>query len=202
MFFIEHTDAPISADIKALGHAYSDANTAGRWWPHRQFVIVSDRPTSVHREQVAPSGWDSHQLHNEDGPAVEFADGWAIHAWHGLRVPAWVIETPTPERIAAEPNAEIRRAAIESYGWDRFIDDAGLALVDSDPDPLIGSLYDVPDEIYGEPVRVLLVENGTPNLDGSPLRYGMTVPDRCATVREAQNWMAGLTSELVLERRT
>jgi hypothetical protein len=60
-----------------------------------------------------------------DGMALAYPGGWGFHAWHGRRVPAWVIEQPAIERIAAESNTEIRRCAIESLGWDRFTGQAG-----------------------------------------------------------------------------
>jgi hypothetical protein len=51
---------------------------------------------------------------------VVFPDGWAVHSWHGTRVPSWVIDGPTVERIAAERNVEVRRCAIERIGWTAF----------------------------------------------------------------------------------
>jgi hypothetical protein len=91
------------------------ANSAGWWWPGKKLCIVSDRPALVHTET-----WDASRgtvrLHNSTGPAIAYRDGLKEYAWHGRRVPAWVIEEPTAERIAAESNAEVRQCAIEALG--------------------------------------------------------------------------------------
>jgi len=113
---------------------------------------------------------------------MTYPDGWGIHAWHGTRVPADLIETGwDTDRILREPNAEVRRCAIERMGWPEFIAAAGLAQVGGAvPDP--GNpgqrlaLYDVPEQIYDEPVRVLVATNGTPERDGTRRTFGLTVP--------------------------
>ena len=61
--------------------------------------------------------------------AVAYPDGWGFYAWHGRRVPGWVIVAPSVEAITAEENVEVRRCAIESLGWDQFIAEAGLVPV-------------------------------------------------------------------------
>ena len=95
------------------------AESAGWWWPFAGAVILTERPTQIHRDQLG-------RLHCETGPALLYPDGWGFHAWHGVRVPAWVVDSPTVQQIAQEPNAEIRRCGIESLGWDQFIQDAQL----------------------------------------------------------------------------
>ena len=58
---------------------------AGWWWPHRRFVLVCERPAELHLEWGGPGGVP--RLHNPDGPAIRWPDGWAVHALHGRRVP-------------------------------------------------------------------------------------------------------------------
>jgi len=180
--------------------AWEAANSAGHWWPTRDFVIVADLPTAIHLEQVGPRGWGSHRLHCETGPALAY-DGWGVYAWHGVRVPADLIEAGwSTDRILAEPNAEIRRCAIERMGWDEFVTAAGLTQVgDAAADPgnpgHTLTLHDVPSAIYGEPVRVLLCVNGTVERDGTRRRFGLTVPATCRTPIEAAAWTYDLTPQ-------
>ena len=185
-----------------LMDAWIDANSAGWWWPHEQFVIVADTPEFIHREQIRPDGWGSHQLHNDNGPAIGWRSGLGFWFWHGLNVPQWVVEAPTIEQISTEDNVEIRRAAIESYGWDRML--THLDLVHDSGDELVGSLFDVPERLWGDPVRMLLVRNGSPHADGTFARYGLTVPKEVETADQAQAWMAGLETDewASLARRT
>ncbi|GAA2776750.1 DUF6745 domain-containing protein [Nonomuraea dietziae] len=103
------------------------ARSCGWWWPMEELCVVSLRPVSVRTEE--------QRLHSEQGPAVAYADGWSVHAWRGTRVPWWVIADPTPDRIAQEPNIEVRRCAIERLGWEAYIEQAGLRLVATARDP-------------------------------------------------------------------
>jgi hypothetical protein len=166
------------------------AKCAGWWWCFRDFAIITERPRELHRDALG-------RLHCETGPAISFPDGWGFHAWHGVRVPAWVIENPTVAAIAAETNAEVRRCGIEALGWDAFIAAAELRPVDACADP--GNpghdiaLYDVPEEIWGERVRVLLCTNGTVERDGTRRRFGLTVPDDTPTALHAAAWGYGIS---------
>jgi hypothetical protein len=172
--------------------ALLDTADLGWWWPYTGVAILTDRPVALHRD---PQG----RLHHPSEAAVAYADGWAIHAWHGTRVPPGLIlgEWST-ENILREPNAEVRRCAIERMGWPEFIKTAGLKQIGRDqPDP--GNpghslaLYEVPEQIYDQPVRVLVCTNGTVERDGTRRSFGLTVPARCATPVEAAAWGYGLS---------
>ena len=204
-----HLDPPRPDTWERLD-AWTAANQAGWWWPQHGFVVVCERPEYVRGEQVGPAGWGSHRLHCDDGPAVRWRDGNTLHAWHGVQVPADLIERGwDTARILREDNAEVRRAAIERSGWDQFIADADLAQVgDTVPDPgnpgNTLALYDVPEAIYDEPVRVLLCTNGTPERDGTRRRFGLTVPADVDDPVTAAAWTYGLPGDVyaTLERRS
>jgi hypothetical protein len=165
----------------------------------RGAVIAGARPAVLHRDARG-------DLHNPVGMAVAYPDGWGFYAWHGRRVPRWVIVAPSTEAITTENNVEVRRCAIESLGWDRFIAEAGLVPVTAGhgkdltaarvPDPgnpgqhLV--LYDVPERLWGSRIRLLMCTNGTPERDGSRRRYGLTVPAHISDPVEAAAWTAGL----------
>ena len=170
------------------------AQTAGWWWPFRGAVVLTERPTQLHRDP-------QQRLHHETGPALQYPDGWGIWAWHGVRVPQALIEGAwSTQDILREPNAEVRRCAIEKFGWDRFVVDAGLGQVgDTVFDP--GNpghtlqLFDVPEQIYDEPVRVLLCDNATPERDGTRRRFGLTVPADMADPIAAAAWTFNLPAD-------
>jgi hypothetical protein len=106
----------------------SAAKECGWWWPFENAVIITSKPTAIHRDE-------NFRLHSEDGFSLVYPDGWGIHAWHGVRVPANVIEQPntiTIEQIRKEENAEVRRVMIERMGWDRFCDSAKLRVIHTD----------------------------------------------------------------------
>jgi hypothetical protein len=179
------------------------ARSAGWWWPFRGAAVLTERHDVLHRDAQG-------RLHCATGPAVTYPDGFAVHAWHGVRVPADLIEAGwDTTRILREGNAEVRRCAIERLGWDRFVADAGLAQVgESAPDP--GNpgndlaLYDVPERIYDAPVRVLLCTNGSPERDGTRRRFGLTTPGHISDPIEAAAWTFGVAPSeyLAMERAT
>jgi hypothetical protein len=187
---------PVDARLGALGNVVTET---GWLITMPGAVIVGARPAVLHRDARG-------DLHNPAGLALAYPDGWGFHAWHGRRVPGWVIDAPSIEAITAEENVEVRRCAIESLGWDRFIAEAGLVPVSTGdstnlaaahaPDPgnpgqhLV--LYDVPERLWGGRVRLLMCTNGTTERDGTRRRYGLKVPARISDPVEAAAWTAGL----------
>jgi hypothetical protein len=167
---------------------------AGPSWWYANLCVIADRPTVLHVE--AADG--INRLHCEDGPAIAWADGWGIYSWHGTQVPGDLIETGwDTTRILREENTEVRRCAIERLGWDRFVTEAELQQVGATvPDPgnpgQSLALYDVPERIYDERVRVLLCTNATPERDGTRHRFGLTVPGSIGDPIAAAAWTFGL----------
>jgi len=163
----------------------------GYWWPLDGAVILAERPTAIHRDGQG-------RLHSTTGPALEWADGHTLHAVGGVRVDADIVERPetiTVERILTHGNAEQRRVMIDLRGWDWFTTAADLRLVDEAPDPgntgETIALYDLPEQVYDEPVRVLLCTNASPERDGTRRRFGLTVPADCTTAVGAAAWTFG-----------
>ncbi|HZM77598.1 MAG TPA: hypothetical protein VFC19_17915 [Candidatus Limnocylindrales bacterium] len=185
--------------------ALVDAQSAGWWWPHLSFVMVSDRPRVVRTEEL---GDGLRRLHNADGPALVWPDGWSLYFWHGTRVPAWVVEKPTVDAIHAEANVEVRRCGIESMGWEAYLTKARLRLIDTAADPGNDGfelrLYEVPAAVWGMPARVLLAINGSPERDGTRRRYGLPVPADMDTAVHAAAWTYGISQDQYagLARRT
>ncbi len=180
----------------ALLQAWIDAHSASVWVPYANIAIVADRHTRLTRD---PEG----RLHSEDGlPAWEWADGTAVYAHHGRRVEPWVVSGETgPERITlidSEENIEVRRCAIERYGWGEYVTDAGWSPVAVDG---CGELFDVPGET-GQ--RVCVVENGTVERDGTRRKYGLLCRAHHRSPLEAVAASYGVSAEQYgsLERRT
>src|SRR5439155_18913594 len=55
------------------------------WWPFPAFTVVSDRPETRWNERG--------RLHNTEGPAIAFSDGYALDALYGERVPDALTKT-------------------------------------------------------------------------------------------------------------
>jgi uncharacterized protein DUF6745 len=174
--------APLAMHPPAPGRSDPLADAVrelGWWWPLRGVAVLADRPTALHLDR-------DERPHRDGGPAIVHADGFAVHAWHGTRVPAELVTGAgwPVERVLAEPNADLRRCAIERTGWDRFVTGARLRQVGPDrPDPgnpgQVLRLYELPGELGrpdGRPARLLLVTNASADRDGSRRTYGLPVP--------------------------
>jgi hypothetical protein len=133
---------------------------------HREFCLVSDFPTVLTVDAA-------RQPHGERGPFCAWADGTALWAWHGVRVPPRVILAPdtlTVRDIQTESNAEVRRVMIERWGWDRYLAETQATKQSSDR---CGDYYEL--ELDGARIGVAVVTNKTPESDGSFKRYGLRV---------------------------
>ena len=155
------------------------------WWPFENIVIASQRPTTIK--------WDNERrLHCETGPAVEYADGYAMHAWRGMRIPGeWITDGPPPSHeIMRLENTEQRRIACEMRGWHNILPDLGARLIDKHPNPQIGELWEanLPDN---GPERFLKVTCGTGRT------FAMPVGMEFMTAREANAATYGVTPQIL-----
>lgn len=138
------------------------------------------------------------RLHRPDGPAVETAAGTRAWYWRGVRVPRHVIEAPrssSPLDILREPNAEVRRAWLESYGLKdalaSLIDDGQARVIHAEPAP--------------EPRRLIRIEK-IKDTDGEHPQYvevtcpstgrvyHLRVPPTMMTCTEAVAWTFRVTA--------
>ncbi|MEU6414877.1 DUF6745 domain-containing protein [Microbispora sp. NPDC046933] len=163
------------------------ARHAGWWWPYERVAIVTDRPVELHLDDVG-------RLHRAEGPALAYADGFALHAWHGMPVPAGFGATMTaltPERIRAEENAELRRVMLEHFGLDRYLAESGARPRHSDETGVLWRI-DLPGD---EPVVMVEVVNSTPEPDGTRRTYFLRVPPWVTRAREGVAWTFGVREE-------
>ena len=196
----------------ALDDHIAVSRSIGWWYPFDEFCVLTGRPDVVALD-------DRARLHSIAGPALRYRDGYALHAVHGVRVPAWIIERKekiTTTKIDAETNAEIRRVMVEQYGQDKYLLDSGATLVQRDQ---AGILYrkELPGD---EPIVMVRVLNSTPEPDGVMSReeavetfggaaraaidapegsrfkqYMIRVPPTVCTAHEAVAWTFGLEAE-------
>ncbi|MBX9668386.1 MAG: hypothetical protein K2X93_12245 [Candidatus Obscuribacterales bacterium] len=141
-----------------------------------------------------------HRFHDENGPALKFSDDFQAHFWHGRRVAKELIEEPesiTVDMIEAEKNVETRTILIERYGLERFLKESGARKIHEDD---CGVLYRKSFNSNGstdgnEPLVVVMVNNSTPEPDGSLKQYFLRVPPNVGTAREAVAWTFRLNED-------
>ncbi|MGW9207288.1 DUF6745 domain-containing protein [Embleya sp. NPDC055664] len=175
-------DFPVVAELGEV------ARHVGWWWPYEQVALVSERPIVMHRD-------DHSRLHHGDGPALTYADGFALHAWRGMPVPADFVgglgpggSRLTARAIRHEHNAELRRVMLEIYGYDRYLREVGAQPLDRDETGVLWEI-DLDDD---EPIVMVEVRNSTPEPDGSVRTYWLRVPPDTETARAGVAWTFGL----------
>ncbi|MDZ4834920.1 MAG: hypothetical protein SGJ27_14170 [Candidatus Melainabacteria bacterium] len=142
---------------------------------------------------------EEHRFHDETGPALKFADEFSAHFWHGRRVTRDTIESPatiTVEQIEKEKNVETRSILVERYGLERFIIDSGAKKIHEDEcGVLYHKVFTSSDSLTDEPLVVVMVDNSTPEPDGTRQRFFLRVPPNVRTAREAVAWTFGLDED-------
>jgi hypothetical protein len=146
--------------------------------PYRSIYIASEKPVEVH--------WKNRLLHNDNGPAIRFRDGYSYYALNGVRVDRKIVETPAneldPELAIREGNVEVRMEIIRKIGIERFIYKLGAETIDKWEDYELLDLSEHFRNIRIMP-RYLKMKNpstGTWHVEG--------VPPRIKTCKEALEW--------------
>jgi hypothetical protein len=180
-----HDVCGLTTQTRHLQALWQALDTAGWIAPYERICILSARPSLLRFDPQT-------RLHAADGPALAFPDGWGIHAWKGVVLPAWMIRGERPitvEMIERQRDPVLRRCMIDILTPARFIRDANAVRVSSDE---TGTLWmkSWPDWDRWAAVEVV---NGTPEPDGTFKRYILQVPSTVRTAREAVAWTYGMT---------
>jgi hypothetical protein len=143
-------------------------------------VVLCDRPAHLALDEQG-------RLHSEAGSAVEYPDGWAIWAWHGVRVPRHVIEEPGSLKaleVVAAQDVEVRRVMIERMGIKSFLREAGGFRVARDE---VGVLWrlDLPDD---EALVCVELTDSTASADQTFRQHMLRVPPEVRSPHEAVAW--------------
>lgn len=100
----------------------------GMIFPFDGICFVCTRPTKLSFD-------NEYLLHAEGEAAVQFADGYSIYAYHGVRLPDKYgklhPEEWQPKWLLEEKNAELRRVLIQGIGYSRIIEQLQAVELDS-----------------------------------------------------------------------
>lgn len=175
------------------------------WAKLEDRAVVCHKPLFIKRDNQG-------RLHSLEGPAVKWRNNDCHYFVKGIEVPTrWIEEKVVVEDIEKAQNAELRRIALEIYGYKNYIVDIGAKKIAEDE---WGELYkvDMPDD---EPLVVVSMLNSTPELEeGMGLeqreefrqtelgkrgewykRYILRVPPTTRTPLEGLAWTFQMTPE-------
>jgi hypothetical protein len=163
----------------------------GLIYPYDKVCIVCSKP-------IALSVDSNHRLHAEGKPAVQFADGVSIYAYHGVILPEWYGRLHPHQWqskwVLKEQNAEVRRALIQGIGYDRICQELAVTKLDSWQEYTLLSIeFDDDFDWEGNPKPVYLLKMTCPS---TGFIHALRVPPNVRsssraslTAKEAIRWV-------------
>ena len=166
-------------DLTDIDYMIELAENCGWVYCARECAIIQDRPMKILFDE-------QKRLHCQTGPAIEYGDGFTVHAWHGVAVPGkWIRGDLTAAEALKVENTEQRRAACEILGWAKILDSLNATVIDQDEDPMIGTLLEVEIPEIGK-------EKFLKVLCGTGRTFAIPVPPEMTSAMQAQAWSYNL----------
>ena len=125
----------------------------------KDILFVSSCPIKIYQDS-------NNRLHNTEGPAVRFKDGYSVYAIHGRILPAWIWEkkeTITKKMFINEKNSEIRGGIYSVLGEKRMMELLGAIEIDK------GIIQHLNDEV--EVVKLYKTKETFSEIDNKPLAW-------------------------------
>ena len=179
---------PAQAKLVVIWLPMIDAFEAGLWlyWITPSEVICIEQPS------LCIVG---NRLHCENGPAVFWPNGESYYFWRGIQVPGkWIEDRANldPAEVIRASNVEQRAAGAAICGWPKMLSVLKEKVVDTHPNPEVGSLIELSLPGLEQPGRFLKAQcprNGTicegvpyvSDIDGLPIESAIA----------AQAWRLG-----------
>jgi hypothetical protein len=166
----------------------------------RQVLVLADAPT-MHFN-------GNNELHNDEGPAVHWADGASQYFIDGHELGGlgkYICEQPeklTLEMIRREANEEVKRLAIDRYGWNRYLTEINAQVIDTRNnavDNTIEALIRVPVTVmrrdwarggWHEHEETIYQHKLVLSCRSTARQYFLAVPDSVRFCENGQSWMA------------
>ncbi|WP_242056931.1 MULTISPECIES: DUF6745 domain-containing protein [Oscillatoriales] len=144
---------------------------------YENVCFVCDRPTKIN--------FDARQrLHAEGEPALEFADGYSLYAYHGVNLPRkYGYLHPKKWRsqwLLQETNAELRRVLIQAIGYERICQELQTTELDLFREYTLLKI----DDADVEPIHLLKM-----TCPSTGQIHALRVPPNLTSAREAIRWV-------------
>lgn len=151
----------------------------GWWIPFEKAVVVTEAPAFIHMR--------NDRLHNADGPALGYSDGYSVYALNGVRFSGGMerfITTPrdalNPKEILSIKNVEQRAEVIKRIGIDVLFDRLDTKLLDSNE---VYRLHSVNLGAYRPRIYLEMIN---PSVEGKV--HIEAVHPECTTIESALNF--------------
>lgn len=186
-YFKEVCDLKVCEKLEPLSRL---AKEAGWTWLYKNAAIISERPTELH--VVWNETRKRYIMHNPNGAAIKWADGYQLFRMNGIEVPEKLVMTQAKELNAKEwlkeENVDIRRCAFEKIGIEKVVSDLGADTIDTFTCKK-GGKYELLALDIGLEEKKLYLRMNNPSIKAIHLEG---VDNSCKTVKEAIAWRNGL----------
>jgi hypothetical protein len=168
---------------------------------HNYEVVLLPATAFVIAPPLFPLKVDNlNRMHCDDGPAIEFPDGWKVWAVEGIAVDEQTVmrpETLTPRQIRQQRNIEVRRVMTERLTLKRYLELDGAVVIAEDTDSLglPRRLWRSPNGRAQEVLVAVEVQNSTLEPDGTRRTYMLRVPPATRTPVEGVAWTFNMRPE-------
>jgi hypothetical protein len=127
-FIINEVKEPDPETMKLWNKFKAVSEKTHFFWVFEHDIVLSEKPIKLH--------FKGNELHNEEGPAVEYKDGFGLYCLNGVSVDEWLVKTKPedidPESVPREQNAEVRREIVKKMGIDNFVRKSKAKVIDSE----------------------------------------------------------------------
>ena len=179
--FYQFFSKQCGVDTKMKLDPLEELARVAHWWiPMQDVAIISERPIELHMK--------GDVLHNPDGPALLYADGYRLYALNGVRFSsdlAWCISLPREEVLAradevlALRNAEQRAETVKRVGVAKFLGRLNPQVLDEKEG------YQLLEVRLGAYAPRIYLKMQNPSVDETHIE---PVHPDCRTVDEARSW--------------
>lgn len=108
-----------SRNSELLALWMQEAQNLHWWFPYEDDCAIIERPIKLH---VNEGGF----LHCENDKAIEYSDGWGHYYLSGIKVPEYLVMTPSEDLdikfFLNEQNADVKAEFVRKFGVERMID--------------------------------------------------------------------------------
>jgi hypothetical protein len=185
MSFYDYMDNVLGLDcVSPLRPLIELSKNCGWWSPYEDVAIIQQRHCELNINE-------NGELHNEDGPAVLYKDGFSVWAINGKRVTEQIVlrpETLTIEQINKESDQDLRAIMIERFGWPKYLEETNAECIDTNDNIIENSK----EALYKSPFgNRLVVTCPTGRV------FALGVPEHIQNCDDAQKWLGSSEEESI-----
>jgi hypothetical protein len=181
-------------ELNVLSKALKDVHF---FIPFKDVVFISQTPVNITLDNRG-------RLHNEDAPALMYADGYSLFYLNGIQVPKWAIETKRadikPVDVLALENTEQRMVLMRYVGLSNFMKELNAKEIDSYKDYKLYYIT-VEGQEVGPYLRMVCPSTGREFLEGVGDAEGNNFIDSTIkTCQDALKWRATRASKNLMTK--